>query len=75
MLVCRRGSDAIDHAIWKYAVLSQPVPKNGISQLGEGRQHLLGNLTVALDVVAGHQRDEWKPADATAIESLQQISK
>src|SRR5882757_4756998 len=75
MLVCRRGSDAIDHAIWKYAVLSQPVPKNGISQLGEGRQHLLGNFTVALDVVARHQRERRKPPCTPAIEGLQEISK
>ena len=75
MLVCGGGSDAIDHAVWKDAVLGQPVPENGISQLGKSRQHLFGDLTVALNVVAGHQSDRRQPANAPAIESLQEISK
>src|SRR6202011_1340371 len=75
MLIGSRGSDAIDHAVWKYAVLSQPVPENGIPQLGERRQHLFGDLTVALDVVAGHQRERRNSACTPSIESLQEISK
>src|SRR5580692_1956911 len=75
MLIRSRGSDAIDHAVWKYAVLSQPIPENGIPQLGERRQHLLGDLAVALDVVAGHQRERRKSAGTPSIESLQEISK
>jgi hypothetical protein len=34
-----------------------------------------GNFTVALDVVAGHQREWRKPAYTSSIESLQEISK
>src|SRR5580704_12576754 len=75
MLVGSRGSDAIDHAVWEYAVLRQPVPKNRIPQFGECRQHFLGNLTVALDVVAGHQRERWKPAGTPPIKSFQKIPK
>ncbi len=75
MLIGCCGSNAIDHAVWKCALLNQPVPKNGIPQLGERRQHLLGNFTVALDVVARHQRERRKPPCTPAIEGLQEISK
>src|SRR4029077_6844869 len=66
MLVCRGRSDEIHHAIWEYDVFSQPVPENRISQLGKSRQHFFGNLTVALNIVAGHQGDRRESADAPA---------
>src|SRR5262249_58287368 len=74
MLVGCCRSDAIDHAVRKWAFLSHPIAQNGIPQLGKSHQHLFGNLAIALNVVAGHQREGRKPAFTPTIESLKEIS-
>ena len=69
-LVGRLGRDAVDHAVGEADVAGHPVGQLRIAQPGERRERALAHVAVALDVVAGQDREGGQAPVAAASQRL-----
>ncbi|KAI6754540.1 hypothetical protein HG530_012292 [Fusarium avenaceum] len=51
------GGDAVNHGVGESALLGDPLGKLRVAELGEGHQHVAGDGTVLLHVVAGQNSE------------------
>ena len=70
----RRGRDPVDHAVRESAVLRDPSRQLLVPALGEGEEHPACDVAIALQVVAGHDREGGEAALAAAIEGLREVA-
>ena len=66
--VGRRRRDAVDHRIGEGDAPANPAREFGIGELSEAGDGVLGDMTVAGDVVAGHHGERRNSCGAAALE-------
>ena len=62
--------DAVNHGIGEGDMAGDKVTQLNVLRPGVGTEHLLGNVAVALDVVAAHHRERRDVASAAATQCL-----
>src|SRR5699024_437008 len=66
--------DAVDHAVREWHVGVDPIGQFGVLRPGEGSEHAVGVVSVALDVVAAHHGERGRAAFATAAQRLDHVA-
>src|SRR5205807_5137361 len=68
VFICRCGSYAVDHRVGEVHVLLEESTEVSAAQSGECREAVPSRITVALDVVARHDRERSRPALPAAVQ-------